>query len=88
MQRRHFIRQIGLGTGLLATPVAMADRVHNSDMLEKGQELAKDSADKLKQRLADAEQRIDQLQSKQKKTIKTGLVLAGLVVGLDLSLLI
>jgi len=46
-----------------------------------------ESTESLKRRLADAEKRIDHLQTSHKKAIRSGLVVTGLLVGLDISLL-
>lgn len=89
MERRDFIKRAAIGTGALATPAAIAAGVINQqDTTEKSQDFAKENLEKLRHRLKEAEDKIDGLQSRQKKALRTAAVVAGLVIGLDISLLI
>lgn len=82
MQRRLFLKRMSAIAGTAAIPVTAASAaIQNNAKLQE-------SSESLKKRLGEAEKRIEQLQKDHKKAIKSGLIITGILVGLDLSLLI
>lgn len=68
--------------GTAAIPVTAASlAIQNNSKVQE-------STESLKRRISEAEKNITQLQAIHKKTIKSGLIVAGMLVGLDISLLI
>ncbi|MEQ9022840.1 MAG: hypothetical protein RLN82_08790 [Pseudomonadales bacterium] len=82
MQRRLFLKRITTMAGTAAIPVTAASlAIQNNSKVQE-------STESLKRRISEAEKNITQLQAIHKKTIKSGLIVAGMLVGLDISLLI
>ena len=82
MQRRLFLKRMTAIAGTAAIPITAATAaVQNNPKVQE-------STESLKRRLSDAEQRLEQLQKDHKKAIRSGLIITGVLVGLDLSLLI
>ena len=89
MQRRNFIKRVGIGLGLLTTPaIAAAQTMKQHQTVEKGQDLVAENIQKLRHQLQQAENRIDHLQASQKKAIKTTAIVTAALVGIDISLLL
>ena len=82
MQRRKFLKRLGASTGLAAAPIAAtAVAVQKNPQFHE-------STEQLKQRLKQAELKLDKLEIRHKKALKTGAIAAGLLIGFDLSLII
>ncbi len=82
MQRRLFLKRMSAIAGTAAIPVTAATAaIQNNARVQE-------SSESLKKRLGDAEKRIEELQKNHKKAIKSGLIITGVLVGLDLSLLL
>ena len=82
MQRRLFLKRMTAIAGTAAVPITAATAaVQNNAKVQE-------STESLKRRISDAEQRLEQLQKDHKKAISSGLIITGVLVGLDLSLLI
>lgn len=82
MQRRLFLKRMTAIASTAAVPITAATvAVQNNAKVQE-------STESLKRRLSDAEQRLEQLQKDHKKAIRSGLIITGVLVGLDLSLLI
>jgi len=82
VQRRLFLKRMSAIAGTAAIPVTAATTaIQNNARVQE-------SSESLKKRLGEAEKRIEKLQKDHKKVIKSGLVITGVLVGLDLSLLL
>lgn len=82
MQRRLFLKRISAIAGTAAIPVTAATAaIQNNARVQE-------SCESLKNRLGEAEKRIEKLQKDHRKVIKSGLVITSVLVGLDLSLLL
>lgn len=82
MKRRDFLRKTSIGAGLVAVPATAAASVAH---LKNAAEPVRDD---LKQRVESLESRFDGLSRSQKKMMRALIVVSGISVGLDLSLLI
>lgn len=82
MQRRTFIKKLGVSAGLVSVP-AVASGIAASKKAK-----LQESTEKLSQRLENAERQIKQLKDDHKKTVKAAAIVTGILVGIDLSLIL
>ena len=82
MQRREFLKKFSLGAGLASVSgIATATAARGKDMLDS-------TKDEILTRLDTVEKRIDAMDASHKKTMKAILIVAGLSIGMDVSILI
>jgi hypothetical protein len=82
MRRRDFLKKISIGTGLTAIPtLAAATAASGKDMIDSTTKGVLDRLDKI-------EKSIDDMDATYKKTMKAVFLVAGLSVGMDVTMLL
>ena len=82
MNRRDFLNRLSLGTAVAALPAAAITTVQFT------KEAADAGRQEVSKRLKSVEHRLDQMDKNHKRTMKLVLGVAGLSVGMDLTLLL
>lgn len=82
MQRREFLKKFSISAGVASVPgIAAATAVRGKDLIDSTRE-------ELSNRLDNVEKRIDAMDASHKKTMKALFIVAGLSVGMDVSMLV
>lgn len=81
MKRREFLRKTSITAGICSIPAAAAASISHI------KSAAEPTQDALKQRVTALEDKFTKLDASHKKTVRALVVLTGLSIGLDLSLL-